>query len=324
MRVIYDSSHARHDPPYEFYDGVQASYAECASRVLGIADRLRASPDYVFETPKTFDPDVIREVHLPEYVDFIERHCAEIPAGSSLFTSNFISDTYTPLTAETYGAACGAVNVALTGAENLLKDESALLYALCRPPGHHSGRHSMGGYCYFNNAAVAAHHLSRHGKVALLDVDFHHGNGTQEIFYERDDVFYVSLHGDPRDSFPYFSGFVAEIGTGKGRGFNKNYPLARTTSDSEYLSALEVGLNDVAGYAPAFLVVSVGFDAYHDDPIGGLALTGDVYTTIGSRIASLNLPTLLVQEGGYHVEALPGLALNFLQGIERSSEVVGA
>jgi acetoin utilization deacetylase AcuC-like enzyme len=174
----------------------------------------------------------------------------------------------------------------------------------------------MGGYCYFNNAAIASHYLSQHGKVALLDVDFHHGNGSQDIFYERDDVLYVSIHADPRVRFPYSTGFASELGSGRGRGFNRNYPLALGTSDDAYLSALDVTLADVSGFEPAFLVVSLGFDTYRDDPIGGFALGSDVYTTIGERIASLGLPTLLVQEGGYNVEALPGLVQNFLKGLD--------
>ncbi|EKD86283.1 MAG: Histone deacetylase superfamily protein [uncultured bacterium] len=174
----------------------------------------------------------------------------------------------------------------------------------------------MSGYCYFNNAAIAADCLSGHGKIAILDIDFHHGNGTQDIFYERSDVLYVSIHADPHDKFPYISGFSDESGKGKGIGFNKNYPLALGTKDQEYLKVLMRALKDVEEFKPRYLVVSLGFDTYEKDPIGGFKITPGFYKEIARNIKGLELPTLLIQEGGYNVEDLGKLSYLFLQGME--------
>jgi acetoin utilization deacetylase AcuC-like enzyme len=172
----------------------------------------------------------------------------------------------------------------------------------------------MGGYCYFNNAAVTANYLSRHGRGASLDIDFHHGNGTQHIFYDRSDVLYVSIHADPLARYPYISGFDDEQGRGAGLGSTKNYPLPLGTTDTEYIRTLDRALEDVRVFAPDYLVVSAGFDTYKDDPIGGFALTAACYEQIGQRISALNTPTVILQEGGYNVEALGDLAHTFLKG----------
>jgi acetoin utilization deacetylase AcuC-like enzyme len=223
-------------------------------------------------------------------------------------------DTYTPIVAKTYDAARSSVDVALTGAKFVLEGEK-VIYSLCRPPGHHADCNSMGGYCYFNNAAIAAEYLSEHGKVAILDIDFHHGNGTQSIFYDRADVLYISIHANPEVKFPYSSGFSEEAGRGEGLGFNKNYPLPLGTTNEEYMEVLQRALQDVRNFAPNFLVISAGFDTYEKDPIGGFELTIPFYKDIGQEIAALNLPTLIVQEGGYNVDALGDIAYSFLRGI---------
>jgi acetoin utilization deacetylase AcuC-like enzyme len=222
-------------------------------------------------------------------------------------------DTYTPITSGTFSAAKSSVDVALTGAARVLGGER-VVYSLCRPPGHHAEYKVMGGYCYFNNAAIAANYLSKHGKVAILDIDFHHGNGTQALFYDREDVLYVSLHADPRVRFPYSSGFAEETGDGKGQGFTKNYPMLLGTTNTQYLHSLRNALSDVQSFHPDFLVVSVGFDTSEHDPIGGFKLTTPFYQTIGREISSLELPTLLIQEGGYAVSELGHMACSFLSG----------
>ncbi len=229
--------------------------------------------------------------------------------------THFITDTYAPVARHTYRAAGQAVDVALTAADKLLAGEN-LVYGLCRPPGHHAEHRSMGGYCYFNNAAIAAEYLSQHGKVAILDIDFHHGNGTQHSFYERSDVLYVSLHADSTVRYPYSSGFADERGHGAGRGYTRNYPLPLGTTNSEYLHALRQALRHIAGFVPDYLVVSAGFDTYSQDPIGGFALSVDGYHAIGQTISSLNVPTVVLQEGGYCVEALGDIAHSFLQGLQ--------
>jgi acetoin utilization deacetylase AcuC-like enzyme len=227
-------------------------------------------------------------------------------------------DTYTPIASKTYEAARSAVDVTLTGAKYLLGGEQ-IVYALCRPPGHHAEYKTMGGYCYFNNAAIAANYLSKHGGVAILDIDFHHGNGTQQIFYYRPDILYVSLHADPHEKFPYSSGFANEQGAGEGFGFNRNYPLPLGTTNEQYLGVLLKALRDVQTFNPKFLIVSAGFDTYEKDPIGGFKLTIPFYQTIGKEIANLHLPTIIVQEGGYYIEDLGRIALSFLKGITNTS-----
>ena len=210
-------------------------------------------------------------------------------------------DTSTPVTAGTWQAARAAANVALSGAKLLLGGERCV-YTLCRPPGHHAGRELYGGYCYLNNAAIAAQRLVEQGRqrVAILDIDLHHGNGTQQIFYHRSDVLFVSIHVDPATHYPHFSGYAHEMGAGEGLGHNLNIPLPAGTGDAAYLEALAQALAAVRQYAPGYLVVSLGLDTYREDTVGGFALSSESYAQIGRAIAGLGLPTLWVQEGGYH------------------------
>ncbi|MBC8076666.1 MAG: histone deacetylase family protein, partial [Chloroflexales bacterium] len=186
-----------------------------------------------------------------------------------------------------------------------------------RPPGHHAGSDIYGGYCFLNNAAIAAAYLGRKGRVAVLDIDFHHGNGTQDIFYERDNVLYVSIHADPARHYPYFVGYADERGAGAGAGFNLNLPLERGVTNERYLAVLQQALDAVNAYGPRWLVVSAGFDTYGEDPVArnDFALTGNAFTQIGARIASLGLPTLHVQEGGYAVAALGDNVVRYLLGV---------
>lgn len=239
--------------------------------------------------------------------------------GESIYPSYFTMDTYTPILPGTYFASVSAVNVALTGGELLLLKKEQLIYALCRPPGHHAETARMGGYCYFNNAAIVAQYLSQFGKVAILDIDFHHGNGTQEIFYDRSDVLYISIHADPRQKFPYSSGFPWERGVGRGFGFTKNYPLPLGLSELTYQKVLLKTLSDIKMFNPAFLIVSAGFDTYIHDPIGGFKLTIPFYKTIGEMINSLKLPTLIVQEGGYAIKDLGNIVVSFFRGFQTNA-----
>jgi acetoin utilization deacetylase AcuC-like enzyme len=193
-------------------------------------------------------------------------------------------------------------------------------YALCRPPGHHAGPDLYGGFCYLNNAAVAARYLQTQGaKVAILDVDYHHGNGTQEAFYSDPEVLYCSLHADPDDDFPYYWGAVDECGVGAGEGLNHNWPLTADTDDATYLSTLDAALAVISEFRPCYLVVSAGFDIVTSDPVGSFRITGEGLHEIANRIAGLALPTVIVQEGGYALGTLGQNAVAFLQPFAKMS-----
>jgi acetoin utilization deacetylase AcuC-like enzyme len=314
IKVVYSKKHSEHNPPYEIYDGVREPYAEKTERLTSIVKTLQENGMKTFHGPHSFSLRHINKIHQKEYTTFVQKRSNQLGKNEILYPSYFITDTYTPIVHKTYEAAKSAVDVALTGAKYVLEGEQ-IVYALCRPPGHHAEYKSMGGYCYFNNAAIAADYLSEHGKVAILDIDFHHGNGTQSIFYNRSDVFYVSIHADPHEKFPYSSGFENEIGTGEGLSFNKNYPLPLNTDDEEYYKILLKALKDIQSFNPQFLIVSAGFDTYEHDPIGGFKLTIPFYKKIGQEIAKLQLPTLAVQEGGYNIQDLGKLVWNFLEGL---------
>ncbi len=229
-------------------------------------------------------------------------------------------ETTTPITEGTFAAATSAVDVALSAAQAVLDGESAA-YGLCRPPGHHAPAGLYGGYCFFNNAAVTAHHVAATTgvKVTVLDVDYHHGNGTQQIFYDRDDVQYVSLHGDPARAYPYVTGFGDEMGTGRGTGANFNLPLPVGADDDEYLSGLAFALSAIDAFGPGLVVVSLGLDAFHNDPISDLAVTADGFERQGALVAQLGLPTVVLQEGGYDVAALGDNVRRWLTGLGGSS-----
>jgi acetoin utilization deacetylase AcuC-like enzyme len=223
-------------------------------------------------------------------------------------------DSTCPIGTGTWEAITHSASIAHTGAQAILNGQKEA-YALCRPPGHHAGRNFIGGYCYINNAAVSAHTLKSLGKVAILDIDYHHGNGTQDIFWDDPDVLLISLHGDPQYEYPYYSGFAEEKGSDQALGTTINYPLPAKTSETDYLQTLERALADIQAYTPASLVVSLGFDTYIDDPISQFEVTLAGYTKIGRKIADLNLPTLYIQEGGYAVEALGAMAQAFFSGV---------
>ena len=234
--------------------------------------------------------------------------------------SYYSFDAGTPITAGTWRAITAAANVALTGQAMVAAGESAV-FSLCRPPGHHAGSDFYGGYCFFNNAAVAAQAFidGGAGRVAVLDVDYHHGNGTQEIFYERDDVLTISIHADPKQEFPYFLGHADETGVGRGKGFHVNLPLRWGSAWDKYEAALEAAVKGLIRYGPEAVVVSLGVDTFEHDPISKFKLRHDDYLRIGQAIAKAAKPTLFVMEGGYAVEALGVNAVNVLTGYEQVS-----
>lgn len=314
IQIIYSRKHLLHHPKWEIFYGKKISHSEQPGRIESITKSLQQIGINKFTTPETFSLKEIYKIHQKNYVDFIKNSCKKLKNEETLYPSFFIIDTYTPLQKGTFLSARESVNCALTGAKLLLNNEN-LVYSLCRPPGHHAESNKMGGYCYFNNAAIAAQYLSNLGKVVILDIDFHHGNGTQRIFYDRKDVFYISIHADPVKIFPYFSGFLDETGVGEGKGYNKNFPLSLGTGEKVYKKTLEITLNIVKNFNPKFIVVSAGFDTYINDPIGGFKLTIPFYKAIGKEIKSLNIPTLIIQEGGYNIKDLGKLAVSFLEGL---------
>jgi acetoin utilization deacetylase AcuC-like enzyme len=219
----------------------------------------------------------------------------------------YIMDLSACIVEATYSAALTSANCALSAAEFISSstvNRPSSAFALCRPPGHHAGKDYAGGYCFINNASVAANWLSTRGKTALLDIDYHAGNGTQDIFYERDDVLTISIHGDPDFEYPHFIGFADETGAGAGLGFHKNFPLPKGADDERYLSALDEALKMIKNFAPDHLVLSAGMDTFDGDPLGTFKVTRKGFSEIGKRIAALHYPTTIIMEGGYANEAL--------------------
>jgi acetoin utilization deacetylase AcuC-like enzyme len=224
-------------------------------------------------------------------------------------------DSGTPLNNKTWSAAAWSAATAHYAAKSVAEGSNKVAYALSRPPGHHASKDTYGGYCYFNNAAIAAKVLRDKKRVAIVDIDFHHGNGIQEIFYEDDRVMFISIHGDPRNYFPYFCGFPTETGRDWGTGFNQNIILPDNTEISQYLECLDTTvIPAIEGYEPHYLIISAGFDTYHLDPIGKFALTTSDYEEIAKVFSRLNLPTVVIQEGGYFTKDLGDNVASFLHG----------
>jgi acetoin utilization deacetylase AcuC-like enzyme len=239
------------------------------------------------------------------------------PAGVRGRSGYYVFDTATPMVEGTYPAARAAADCALTAADRVLDGESAA-FALCRPPGHHAGTDFAGGYCFLNNAAVAGTYLRDRGgggRLAFLDLDFHHGNGTQQIFWDDPDTLTVSLHGDPDRQYPYFTGRTAERGGPDAEAANVNLPLPMSVDGPAYLDALTQGIERVSAFDPAWVVVPLGMDTFVEDPLGDFALRTEDYTAVAAAVASLGLPTMVTMEGGYAVDALGRNVAAFLRGL---------
>lgn len=320
MRLIYTPEHKAHRPPWEYINNEKFPHAEVPQRIEQIVKELKANGlGELFISPMSYPLKHVLSIHHKNYISFInEKAALNKKDDDAYYPSSYMMDTYTPIMKATFKAAVEAVKCALTGAELLKNKKENVVYALCRPPGHHAESNILGGYCYFNNAAVAAEYLSKKGKVAILDIDFHHGNGTQRIFYDRSDVLYVSLHADPKLMYPYITGFSEEKGTGKGEGNNYNFPLPLTTTNAQYEKTLVQALQIIKKYNPAYFIISCGFDTYEKDPIAGFKLTIPFYETIARHIMSLKLPTLVLQEGGYNVKDLGKIAYSFSKGLLHS------
>ena len=339
MKVYHSETHLRRQARTELYGGELRPPFECPERVDYILQELSRRDFGQIVPPRDFGLEPVLAVHDHGFVSFLETAWAEWAAlgyaGEAIPTiwptrnlrSDVIPDFFearlgfyclageTSISEGTWEAACGSKDVALSALEDVLGGSRAA-FGLCRPPGHHAATDQYGGYCFFNNAAIAAQVARGRGieRVAILDVDFHHGNGTQQIFYERDDVLFVSLHGDPNEAFPHFLGFADETGAGTGEGFNLNFPMPSGTGFDAWRQALTKGLERVADFGPGLLVISLGVDTFEEDPISFFKLKSEDYSTLGGDIAALGLPTLFVMEGGYAVEEIGINTVNTLQG----------
>lgn len=339
MKTFYSEKHKLRDAKTELYGGQLVQPFERPSRAEYIHDRVAEVGLGPIVTPDDFGMEPILKVHDADFVQFLQEAWAlwekEGFKGEALPTcwpsrrmSNkkpaFIEGqlgfyalaSETSYTDGTWEAAYASAQVALSATQEVLSGEHA--FALCRPPGHHAAYDMYGGYCFLNNAAVSAQYMRDNGKkrVAIVDVDFHHGNGTQDIFYAREDVFFASLHGDPMDAFPHFLGHADEIGTGRGIGFNHNFPMPPGTSFEAWRTALANALDKVAAFNADAIIISLGVDTFESDPISFFKLKSPDFITYGADIAALNLPTLFVMEGGYDISEIGLNTVNVLTGFE--------
>lgn len=345
MKIFYSEAHCKHYPSFEVFDGgIRVPYFENPDRMDRIVSVLQKTDWAEFCEPDDFGLDPILAVHDHAYLNFLascwdewldsdpeiaaapELH-AFLPATFALRRTArptasvrgrggyYLMDLSACIVAGTYNAALASANIALSTASSIANGGRSA-FALCRPPGHHAGRDYAAGYCFINNAAVAANWLSEKGKVAILDIDYHGGNGTQDIFYERNDVLTISIHGDPDFEYPHYIGFADETGAGAGLGFHRNFPLLKDTGDEEYLSALDEALTMIRKFTPDFLVLSFGADTFDGDPLGTFHVTREGFAEIGKRIAGLNLPTAVIMEGGYANEALGENTVTLLENFK--------
>ncbi len=344
MITIFPTEQSRHAPEFEFFRGERAPCFESPARAVFVKQQLLAR-GHTLREPAADSRTVLAQVHAPGYLAFLEgawnqwlaldgANAARQPfpsvwpvrtLRSDVEPLNFIArlglysmDNGSPLSAGTWVAAKAGADAAVDASRLLHAGEHAVFCAT-RPPGHHAGTDFMGGYCFLNNAAVAAQALRLQGcgRVAVLDVDYHHGNGTQSLFYDRSDVLFVSLHGDPRTEYPFYLGHADETGAGAGEGFNLNVPLPAGSPPSSWFGALEVACARIARHSADALVVSLGLDTFAGDPISTFALQADDFSRLGQRLAKLGLPTIFVLEGGYATAELGVNAVNVIEGFEQ-------
>ncbi|HEX2011505.1 MAG TPA: histone deacetylase family protein [Roseateles sp.] len=344
MKTVYNERHAQHAATHEFFRGRLVPAFEVPARADYVLKAVQdAALGEIVMTPADHGLQPLERVHAPAYLRFLQGAFAEwralggegdaFPAvwpvrslRSDVEPQSFAArmglysmDSGTPLTAGSWGAAYWGAQATLTGLDIALGDQEKSAYVLTRPPGHHAGVDFFGGYCFINNAAVAAQAALDAGlkRVAILDVDYHHGNGTQAIFYGRADVFYASLHGDPQTEYPFFLGHADEHGSGAGLGFNANEPLPAGSSNAAWFAALDRLLARLTVYAPELLIVSLGVDTYGGDPISHFKLDRPEFAEMGRRLAAFGAPhTLFLQEGGYATEAIGHNVVAVLQGFE--------
>ncbi len=341
MKTFYSPAHLEHAPPQEFEGGRMNPAVEVPQR----AERVRAEIERrgigPILAPTEFGMAPIARVHDAGLVSFLgeasqlwrKRYGEDAPpAIPSAWPArgfrarpqgdvesrlgNYAFDTATPIVKGTWSAALAAANNALSAAQEI-RNGARAAFALARPPGHHASADVFGGYCYLNNVAIAAQWFADHGmKPAILDVDYHHGNGTQSIFYGRGDVFLCSIHGDPNFAFPHFLGFADERGEGAGAGANLNLPLAMYADWGIYADAMARAAQAIAAFGPDVLLISLGLDTFEADPISKFRLRAQDYLRLGETIAGMKLPTFFIFEGGYNLDALAQITVNVLEGFE--------
>jgi len=341
MLTIYSDRHHLHHGKTELIGGLLQPCFEMPSRADIVLARARSVGLGEVRAPQAFGLEPVLRVHDAGFVRFLSTAWQEwsdagrshdalplvwpvrgmrtdrVPQDIDGKLGFYSMDAGVPITAGTWTAVQDSADVALTGAQ-LLQAGLGSVFSLCRPPGHHAAADYMGGYCYLNNAAIAAQYLRDQGRqrVAILDVDYHHGNGTQSIFYQRSDVLFASIHADPRVEYPSFLGYSDETGAGLGLGYNVNYPLPLGTAWSGYSEAMQDACKKISAYAPEAIVVSLGVDTFEKDPISQFLLTNDSYLRMGEAIGRLKTPTLFVMEGGYAVDDIGVNAINVLTGFE--------
>jgi len=337
MLIVEKQNFSLHNPSWKFTLGPDTyETKDTPKRVERIRQALAENGHFDFVSAKRFPETMLARIH--PYHDFIKKTSQlALKSGEEIYPDLFpgagarlqrkihplwgglwCTDAVTPIMGRTYEVAKGSAEAALTGAKILHDGRHREVYALCRPSGHHAGPRVFGGYCYFNNTATAAESLVSDGAVAILDIDYHHGNGTQEFFEERKDVFTCSIHGDPNKEYPYFWGYRTERGEGQGLGTNLNIPLPLGSGNTRYLKAVDQAMRAIRRFKPAYLIIGAGFDTHDDDPIGGFALSTDVYPEIGRRMADISCPILVCQEGGYNLEVLGGSVVGLLRGLEEA------
>ena len=341
MLVVHHPDQALHDPEQVFRTGRFIDQPDRAERYRIFLNVVRSDRHEVVDAPLD-RYSAITEVHDPDYVAFLETVYARwssMPGYGPVAIPNvhpthrmhrkptellgefgwYSNSTSCPMTAGTWPAVLASAHAAIHGADRLAAEPGGPVYALCRPPGHHAYPDLMTGVCFLNNAAIAAHQLTkRFGKVAIVDIDVHHCNGTQFIFWERADVLVCSVHIDPRLSAPYYAGHADETGEGAGAGLTFNQPLPLLTPDAPWIEAIAAAIVRIHGFDPGALVVSLGFDAGADDPSAAFAITDRGFAEAGRRFAAMGLPTLLVQEGGYLSPSLANYLRSFLRAFEGS------
>ena len=340
MKTVYSEKHRLHTPTTELYGGRLVPPFERPSRIDMILEAVRSVGLGSVIRPTSYGLEPVFRVHDAEFVCFLQTAWSEwLEAGfeGEAMPTNwparrmqercpkfiegklgyFAMSAETSIMAGTWDAVIASKDVALTAASKIIADERSV-FALCRPPGHHAARDMYGGYCFLNNAAIAAQFILDSGleNIAILDIDFHHGNGTQDIFYDRSDVFFCSLHGDPQEAFPNFLGYPDETGAGAGFGFNANFPMPADTSFIDWRMTLDKALLLIRDYAPKILVVSLGVDTFEDDPISFFKLKTDDYKVIGRMISGLGIPVLFIMEGGYDIGEIGVNTVNVLTGFE--------
>lgn len=341
MKVVFGEGQNRHAPSRYLRHGNVGEYPESPERVKRLIDgATKAGLDLM--PPRTFDLDHIAKVHTRRYLDFLENgfaQWAELPGAHPEMMPSMrpveapaeyprhilgragwhIMDFAGAVTADTWDSVRTSAFSALTAADLVLAGERAA-YALCRPPGHHAYAERAGGFCYLNNAAIAAQYLRRsHRRVAILDIDVHHGNGTQAIFYDRADVLTVSIHADPAQYYPFFYGYADQRGSRAGEGYNLNLPVPVKSGDEVWRRALAEALDRIRVHGPGAIVVPLGLDAHEADPLAGGGVTTGGFAAMARMIAAADLPTVIVQEGGYLTPFLADNLAAFLGGFEASS-----